>query len=39
VNLGGMPGMDWPYAFHAMIGGMVALGLILWAIMRWTKWF
>lgn len=39
VNVGGMPGMDWPYAFHAMLGGMVALGLALWAVMRWTKWF
>ena len=39
VNVGGMPGMDWPYAFHAMMGGMVVLGLVIYAIMRWTKWF
>jgi len=39
VNLGGMPGMDWPYAFHAMLAGMVVFGLGLYAIMRWTKWF
>ena len=39
VNLGGMPGLNWDYAFHAMMVGMVVLGLVLFAVMRWTKWF
>lgn len=38
VNLGGIPGTDWVYAFPAMMAGLVVLGLILYAIMRWTKW-
>lgn len=39
VNVGGMPGMQWDYAFHVMLAGMCLLGLVLFAIMRWTKWF
>lgn len=39
VNLGGMPGTQSPYAFYALCAGMTVLGLILLAILRWTRWF
>ena len=30
VNLAGMPGVDWPWAFAALAGVTAALGLGLW---------
>ena len=39
VNVAGMPGTDWPWAFAALSGGMAAIGLCLWLLFRWMKWF
>ncbi len=39
MNVGGMPGTDWPWAFVAVTAGMAALGLGLWLLFRWLKWF
>lgn len=34
VNVAGIPGADWRWAFWALCGVLVALGLAVWAIMR-----
>jgi len=39
VNVGGMPGTDWPGAFAVLSGAMLGLGLLLWALLRWLRWF
>jgi zinc transporter len=39
VNIAGMPGTDWPWAFAAFSGAMILLGLGLWVLFRWLKWF
>ncbi|MFZ3582547.1 CorA family divalent cation transporter [Loktanella sp. DJP18] len=39
VNVGGMPGVDHPYAFFWLTVGMAAIGVLSAAIMRWLRWF
>ncbi len=39
VNVAGMPGTSWPWAFAALSGAMAAMGLGLWFFFRWMKWF
>ncbi len=39
VNVAGMPGTDWPFAFHTLAGATVVLGIALWLVFRWLKWF
>jgi zinc transporter len=39
VNVAGMPGTDWPYAFTVLGIGMAVIGLALWFVFRWLKWF
>ena len=39
VNLAGMPGADWPWAFAALAGATGTLGLGLWLWFRWQRWF
>lgn len=39
VNVGGMPGTDTPWAFAALSVLMVGLGLLLWQVFRWMRWF
>jgi len=38
VNVGGMPGLESPYAFLILSIVCVAIAAILFAIFRWTKW-
>lgn len=38
VNLGGMPGVDNPWAFTALCAGMTALALILLLLIRRMQW-
>ncbi len=38
VNVGGMPGLDSPWAFAALSAGLVALTAAAVAVMRWLKW-
>lgn len=39
VNVAGIPGTDWPWAFMALSTAMVVIGLALWWLFRWKKWF
>ncbi|UWQ97840.1 zinc transporter ZntB [Rhodobacteraceae bacterium S2214] len=39
VNVGGVPGMNNPDAFLILCGAMVAIGVILYIVLRWIKWF
>ncbi|MDI3334862.1 zinc transporter ZntB [Defluviimonas aestuarii] len=39
VNVAGMPGTDWPWAFAALSGATAVMGLGLWLVFRWMKWF
>ncbi len=39
VNLAGMPGTEWPQAFIVMTAASVVIGLMLWLLFRWLKWF
>jgi zinc transporter len=39
VNVAGMPGASWHWAFAVLSGAMIALGLGLWFLFRWLKWF
>lgn len=39
VNLAGMPGVNWPWAFGALSVATAVLGLALWMLFRWMKWF
>lgn len=39
VNVGGMPGTDDPYGFAILCGAMVGLGVLLYALLRWIRWF
>ncbi|MFT6912103.1 MAG: zinc transporter [Paracoccaceae bacterium] len=38
VNLAGMPGAQSVWAFGALCGGSVAVGIVLFVVFRWTKW-
>ena len=37
--LGRVPGTDWPWAFAALSGATAVMGLGLWLVFRWMKWF
>lgn len=39
VNVAGMPGIEWPWAFAVLSLSMVAAGLALFALFRWLRWF
>lgn len=39
VNIGGMPGIDSPYAFAILSGASAVLGLGLWLLFRFLRWF
>ncbi len=39
VNIAGMPGIDWPWAFAALTGVSVALCIALVLYFRWLRWF
>jgi zinc transporter len=39
VNVAGMPGTEWPLAFVALTGTTIVLGVALWLVFRWLKWF
>ena len=39
VNVAGMPGTDWPWAFSALALATALIGLLLWQLFRWLKWF
>ncbi len=39
VNIGGMPGVDWPWAFATLSAASAAIGLCLWLIFRWLRWY
>ena len=38
VNVGGMPGINSPYAFVILTGSSLLIGLLLYAVFRWTTW-
>jgi len=38
VNVGGMPGINSPVAFAVLTGASVLVGLVLFAVFRWSKW-
>jgi zinc transporter len=39
VNVAGMPGTDDPNAFLILCSSMVLIGLVLYVVLRWIKWF
>jgi zinc transporter len=39
VNVAGLPGTDWPYAFAALSVGMVVIGVALYLVFRSLRWF
>jgi zinc transporter len=39
VNVSGMPGTDVPWAFAALSVAMAAIGVALWLVFRWLRWF
>ncbi|MGB5558292.1 MAG: zinc transporter ZntB [Paracoccaceae bacterium] len=39
VNVAGMPGSDSPWAFAALSGGMLVIGLALYIYVRHLRWF
>ncbi len=39
VNVAGMPGTSHPAAFAVLCGSMVLIGMVLYAFLRWIKWF
>ena len=38
VNVGGIPGADKPWAFWALVGGLVGVGVLQWVWFRTRKW-
>jgi len=38
VNVGGMPGVDWPWAFAALCVGMAVTAVVLLVYFRWKRW-
>jgi zinc transporter len=38
VNLGGLPGANWPGAFWVFTGSLAGIGLCLLAILLWRRW-
>lgn len=39
VNVAGMPGTNAPWAFAVLTVGMAVLGVGLWLLFRWLRWF
>ena len=39
VNVAGMPGTTHPDSFAILCGAMIVMGLLLYLILRWIKWF
>ncbi|SHE44175.1 zinc transporter [Loktanella atrilutea] len=39
VNVGGMPGVQNDHAFAVLCVGMVVIGVVSAAVMRWLRWF
>lgn len=39
VNVAGMPGSEEPWAFAALTAAMAAIGVALWLVFRWLRWF
>lgn len=39
VNVAGMPGADWPWAFAALSAGTLVIGLALYFYFRHLRWF
>ncbi len=39
VNVAGMPGADWPWAFAALSLGMIVIGVALYVYFRHLRWF
>ncbi|MFQ1700908.1 CorA family divalent cation transporter [Loktanella agnita] len=39
VNLAGMPGTEAPYAFALLCAGVAVLGVAVFVVLRWIKWF
>lgn len=39
VNVAGVPGTEWPWAFLVLTGAMAAIGFGLWWVFRWLRWF
>ncbi|MCU9848644.1 zinc transporter ZntB [Defluviimonas sp. WL0024] len=39
MNVAGIPGTVWPWAFATLSLAMMLLGLGLWVILRWRNWF
>lgn len=39
VNVAGVPATDWEPAFWVLTVSMAVLGILLWFLFRWLKWF
>jgi zinc transporter len=39
VNLGGIPGSSSPTGFFLLSVALVLIGIALWAVLRWRRWF
>ncbi len=39
VNVAGMPGAQWPWAFAALSAGMLVFGIALYVYFRHLRWF
>lgn len=39
VNVAGMPGTENPQAFAILCAAMILIGLLLYLVLRWTRWF
>ncbi|MDH5798208.1 MAG: zinc transporter ZntB, partial [Paracoccaceae bacterium] len=39
VNIAGMPGMEWPWAFTVLTGISVVIGIALYFLFRVLRWF
>jgi zinc transporter len=39
VNVGGVPGVDNPDAFMILCAAMIVLGVAVYGVLRWIKWF
>ena len=39
VNLAGIPGADWPWAFAFLSAGMLVIGVVLYVFFRHLRWF
>ena len=39
INVGGMPGAEWPMAFLVVVILLLVVGVGQWLFFRWRKWF